>query len=359
MRKSIALVSGHRQGTDRDAVGEYTRLLQAQLPNSELIPINGGPIAWITKLRRAVMHHDVIHFQYPSEGWGKSILPGIMPFICKLLYPDMRKTKMILTAHEWKSMHVLRKISLIPLLNIISDLIFVAKDQEASFFSSRMRYIFRGTTHVIPIGSNINTQNLHISDIDLIKSEFSAHDILISYFGFLYESKQPMKMVKSIEILSKAYNKTPKFIILGDYQPDHAKEKKALIEYIEKNMSESTKLFGYIENEAQINAFIKASDCVLMLFEDGVSARRSSFWHVINLGVPVITTKPNSSEDQDFIYKLKRFETEGRVILVDRYDDPEKIASTIANSKLQKFEVSEISANWQMIADIHKKVYEK
>ena len=86
MRKSIALVSGHRQGTDRDAVGEYTRLLQAQLPNSELIPINGGPIAWITKLRRAVMHHDVIHFQYPSEGWGKSILPGIMPFICKLLY---------------------------------------------------------------------------------------------------------------------------------------------------------------------------------------------------------------------------------------------------------------------------------
>ena len=162
--KLIALVSGHRQGTDRDAVGEYTRLLQCQLQNSEFISINGGPINWMMKLRKIVMHYDVVHFQYPSEGWGKSILPGIIPFICRLLYPDMRTTKMILTAHEWKSMHVLRKISLIPLLSIISDLIFVAKDQEASFFSSRTRYIFRGTTHVIPIGSNIDTQNLRVDD---------------------------------------------------------------------------------------------------------------------------------------------------------------------------------------------------
>lgn len=368
---SIALVSGHNSHLDKDAVGQYTEILYQTInkisPNYQELQVElitsrpKSSAYWISEMTRLFAHYDTLHFQYPCEGWGNSIMPGIIPALCKLV---KNKTKLVVTFHEWSSMHFLRKLSILPLAYMADALVFVSHT-EKKYFTEEIIYKIRKNRpliYTIPIGINLNVPKVTEANIKKWRDEYLnwnniKADCLIGYFGFIYKWKQPKKMIKSIYELHQAGIKA-RLIMAGDFPIDHKSEKSDFLKLIEQmNLKEYVILLGYIENELILANTMSLCNANMLLFQDGLSARRSSFWYLAELGVPIITTYPH--DDKEFVGIYEDIYNNENIKFVHADCSAQELAICLAKYKEFKLpkRMNNISPSWTQISEQHLELY--
>jgi glycosyltransferase involved in cell wall biosynthesis len=370
-QRRVSLILGSDPAKDKDAVGQYTEILYEQVAkiaehdenklSVRLVLLQPPSFReWWMQLSRIFEHSDLVHIEYPFEGWGTSIAPGLLPAIMRLL-PKHRHTKIVTTFHEWRTMHPLRKASVLPLALFSDGLLFVSEQERSAYCAGLWHNFHREQeTGMIPIGINVTLPELSEEEIieereRLLNCKDTTVEVLLCCFGFIYAAKQPYKALRALKVLLDRGVRA-RLVFAGDFPADHLKEKREFLQQIETlGLGNYVLLLGFLD-DAVLTRVISACDAVLLLFSDGVSARRGSFWTVLELGIPLITTRPAS--EGEFHNLLPEAPLED-LVFVDANEAEERLADIIA--RFARFRVpkrrSGISPDWERIAGDHVTFY--
>ena len=360
--KSVMLV-GYEEGVDRDGVGQYASRLVSAVKDTTAVTVSiksRSIWVWIRELRVLSRDSDVIHLQYPCEGWGHSVLPSLAPFLMAKFLGSRKKW--IVTLHEWKSMHPLRKLSLVPLLSVVNHIIFVTKRERDAFASSKLfnRRRAKIDTSVIPIGVN-EAPSIELAEIKLKRNELASipDEILLGYFGFIYAWKLRDLMAKVIAQLRER-GVPCRLIIAGDFPVDHQKSRQRFFDFLDReDLVSQVNFLGYVESEQELATHLRACNCLLMLFSDGWSSRRSSFWYASQLGVPIVTMQPQ--QEDDFARQLyQTAKKDERLRLVRPDIAPNDLADEVMRFEQWTFTPNVLieAPSWSEIWAMHLEIYE-
>jgi glycosyltransferase involved in cell wall biosynthesis len=153
-------------------------------------------------------------------------------------------------------------------------------------------------TILIPIASNILAPLPRPFDPAPWRAQAGAapRDFLLGYFGLLNRSKGLDTLLHSLAAL-RAEGIPARLLMIGggtgSSDPSnaaYAAEIQALITRL--GLAGCVHTTGYLDDEAAVGSFLKASDLVVLPFRDGVSYRRGSLMAAIRYGCPVATTTP-------------------------------------------------------------------
>ncbi|MDN7907936.1 hypothetical protein QZM18_28020 [Burkholderia diffusa] len=369
----IVMLAGYDAEADRCAVGEYGECLAGELsrrggtPRLDFTRVMFKPTStwgWFV-LPDAARHSAIVHVQYPYEGWGSSPFPGLLGAVAKRGLPWAR-TKVATTFHEWRSMHWLRKLSILPLAFSSDLLIFVSKRERDSYLRSavgRMRGA-RQRIEVIPIGVNvkvppINRERVRREREAMLGEGSGKPSVLLGFFGFVYDWKQPVKLLDAVAALTRS-GVNARLLICGDFPDGHdAARKQFWIDVRARGLMDQVIHQGYVEDETTLAHLLAACDAHLYLYKDGVSSRRGSFWYSLELGSTIICTPPEYPGEFDGLIDLDRLCQTGAIRFVDPDVDPDALARVIAD--LPPFgglrRAMAHAPSWRTIADRHRAAY--
>ncbi len=177
----------------------------------------------------------------------------------------------------------------------------------------------------IPIGSNIDPQNLKEFDLQNSRADWKvrSNEMLIGYFGFLNLSKGGEVLMRALKALIDRGLAVKLMLIggrTGSSDPanvEYAKQVDQLIESL--NLKEHVIETGYLES-IDVSRALMTCDVMALPYQDGASLRRGSLLASIAHGRSIVTTTP-------------RFAIEGLVdnqsALFVSPDDPIALAGSI------------------------------
>jgi glycosyltransferase involved in cell wall biosynthesis len=312
-------------------VGDYSeRLLNALNKESNLFELFhktnwsvGNLFSYLKEIKSKKA--DLIHIQYPTEGYGYSFLP-------LLLMVFLPQKKMIVTIHELSNRTFKARVFTLLLL-FFSDKIIVTNDIEYGYLK-KFPILNRKKIFIINIGSNIPKANNS-------GKKFSERKIDLAYFGHI----RPIKGLESFIALANKFCDTKRCTIIGQnlskYQP-----------YLEELQTKSDNI-SYVLNGSVLQTADNLSECkiVYLPFPDGVSLRRGSLMAAALNGCVIVTTYSDDKMTNDFFEKY--------CYLVNNEDEATKIIE-------QLFDVDGVDKNvsklmdlfsWEEIAKRHFEVY--
>jgi glycosyltransferase involved in cell wall biosynthesis len=271
---------------------------------------------------------DIFHFQYPTEGYGFSILP-------LLLMLFLPKKKLIITIHELTNRTLKAKLFTVSLL-FFNNSIIVTNMIELNYLK-KIPFIKRKKIYVINIGSNIPASKNSTRDFMLRKFD-------LAYFGHI----RPIKGLEGFILMSRNLGFSKKSVIIGQNLIKYES-------YLDGLKAISTNI-TYILNETASNTAEYLSDCkVLYLpFPDGVSMRRGSLMAGALNGCIIVTTK---SKDLD----TNIFFSQYCYLVSNEEDAKEIIDQLLSKSKTLPYkDTSKLIStfSWDEIAKKHFRVYE-
>ena len=310
----VLLVSGEfppMQG----GVGDYTRELARALvrlghsvsvltsvkgtwsePGITTIPImtSWGWQAWsqVTQTARQVKA-DVVHTQYQTAAFGMHPAINLLPLRQRFSSP---RPLSVVTFHDLRVPYLFPKAG--PVRRWVthglarwSD-VAVVTNVEDSIELAKARIPF----HVIPIGSNISTAVPAGYDRAAWRKRLGLgpDDTLLSYFGFLNESKGGETLIRALWDLANQ-NRNVKLIMVGGQVGDSDRTNATYLERIKRLIDElrlsDRILWTGFTSDAEVSANLVASDMAVLPYRDGASYRRGSFMAALSHGLPIVSTK--------------------------------------------------------------------
>lgn len=270
---------------------------------------------------------NLIHFQYPTEGYGYSILPLLM----MLFLP---KKKRIITIHELSNRTLKAKIFTLLLL-FFNNNIIVTNEVENNYIK-KIPILKRKKTFVINIGSNIPASTNSFKN-------FSERKFDLAYFGHI----RPIKGLESFISVSKSLDASKKCVVIGQNLNKYQS-------YLEELQVKSSNV-SYILNGSVSETVENLSDCkiVYLPFPDGVSSRRGSLIAAALNGCIIVTTYSNDKLTNEFFSQycyLVNNELEAVQLILELLSNKAFI-STKETSKLMRM------FSWEEIAKRHFEVY--
>lgn len=296
---------------------------------------------------------NIIHIQYPTKGYGYKIGINLLPLYIKM--KDMvfqKRIRIITTLHEFSQSHILRKISIIPLV-LFSDKIILTNDEEKKIILKLFLFLMKDKFEVINIGSNI----LPDKSSENNENKLYTNNHTISYFGFIRPDKGLETLLRAI-VLTKVYTEDDfKLNILAELDDSdeyHCKIRNLLKQLnINKN---KIKITGYL-TESQVSEYLKASNLCVLPYRDGLTYRRGSFIASVVHNVPVLSTYTKlTSPDlleifRDYLVKPND------VVGLSRNIDKFFYDMEYRNKLIAKTNQIKNLFDWEKIADKHKSLY--
>jgi glycosyltransferase involved in cell wall biosynthesis len=269
---------------------------------------------------------DLIHFQYPTEGYGYSFLP-------LLLMLFLPKKKLIVTVHELSNRTFKARLFTMILL-FFSNKIIVTNEIEYAFLKKTP--ILKGKQiFIINIGSNIPRSKYGGRIL-------AERKIDLAYFGHI----RPIKGLESFVTVANKFSSTKKCVIIGQnlsqYQP-----------YLKKLQTKSENI-DYILNGAAPETADMLCECkiIYLPFPDGVSSRRGSLMAASLNGCVIVTTYSSDKLTNDIFEKY--------CYLVNSEDEAKSVIERLLNQGdfLDK-EVTKLMNlfSWEEISRKHFDVY--
>lgn len=280
----------------KDGVQDYQDLLLSKL--NQFNESKGIPYKLCfleLTLNKLILHRNkkneqtFIHCQLPMSAWRLNIL---LPLII-LIKLTNRKTKLLITLHEWSNTHPLRRMINYFLLRKAFFVIVPSEEIRKEIQEFKIIRTRKIKIHLIPIGPNIilkdTTQLLHL------KGENDQEKIRIGHFGFLYPLKNPTKILLVFNEMIKQ-NKNLSLVFVGDFLDPQSKEKKNFNKLIlELNLRDHIEFRGYLESELSVLNEMNNWDIYISLHENGFSLRHGSTLAALQLGIPVISFEPKNT----------------------------------------------------------------
>jgi len=168
---------------------------------------------------------------------------------------------------------------------------------NAEDFARLSTYSFGRPLSLIPIGSNISPETPAGYDRERWRAQWGLKpdDLLLSYFGFLNESKGAETLVRALDKLVQSAPNIQLMMVggkVGSSDPTnlaYLKKIECLIE--ELGLTDRVFWTGYTP-QPEVSANLLASDICVLPYQDGASFRRGSFMAALAHGLPIVSTRP-------------------------------------------------------------------
>jgi len=207
----------------------------------------------------------------------------------------------------------------------------LARDADAVIATDRAdEAILRNQWHIprvrwIPIGSNISTTPPAGYDRDAWRAGLGIgpDELLISYFGFLNESKGGLRLIEALARLI-AQGVPARLVMIGgragSSDPTNLAYGQRVDAAVESYGLGDRVLWTGFTDDPTVSAHFYASDITVLPYRDGVSLRRGTLMAALAHGRAIVTTHP----------QVEVPELTGALEIVPP-EDPEQLAGAIAH----------------------------
>ncbi len=219
---------------------------------------------------------DLVHIQYPTQGYGTSYLPWLLPTLFRIL-----RVPIVQTWHEYHMEKVRRN-----LLNAVlgGGLIAVRPD-----FKGMMPRWYRWLVHrkrfaFIPSASAIPLVRLTDGERLATQSRFALPSTnLVAYFGFVHPAKQ-VEMLFEIADPLKDH-----LILICDLNSDDEYQKTILSRLNQEPWTGKVTVTGFLPAE-DVGRILALADAVVLPFRDGGGIWNTSIHAAVTQGTFALTT---------------------------------------------------------------------
>jgi glycosyltransferase involved in cell wall biosynthesis len=284
-RKRILLLTGSIP-PQVCGVGDYSKELFDQLQKTENEYILYHKLSWsfryiwryLTEIKS--LKADLIHIQYPTEGFGYSILPLALMWL-------LPKRRLILTVHEYSRRTV--KAKLFTWLLICSANIVLVSNEEEKDIIKQQWSLGRKNVSVIPIGSNIPKSKF-------ANKAFEERGIDFAYFGHIRPLKGIEAFISAVRSLTNSKSSPKRFAIIGQSLQRYT----VYLEELKSNAKDLNIEF-ILNSSNDLTADLLANCKIIYLpFPDGISERRGSLMAAATNGYSVVSTPSQRGSTNDF-----------------------------------------------------------
>lgn len=265
----IVMISGSWP-PDRCGVGDYTSILSDQLDKAGVEVVRLKRMNWSltatfdvkTTLRKT--NPDVVHIQYPTVGYGRSLLPALISY----LIPDI---PVVVTLHEFEIFKRYRWPWFYPYSRNARARVF-SRAAEADAFAKRFP-ARGGSDQIVPIGSNIPA-------VERVRPKTGN----VIFFGLFWPGKGIEEFLQLAELLVANKHKI-RPVIVGS--PVSGQE--AFTDHIRKRCAHlSIDLHENLPAD-QVSLKLAESKFAYLPFPDGADERRGTLAAAIVNGCTVLT----------------------------------------------------------------------
>lgn len=333
-KKNIVLITGSYP-PNFCGVGDYTEKLIRSLSLTNKFKIelfyksNWGVKYFLSYFKELInKKHKIYHIQYPTEGFGYSIVPLILTISLRLIGKTV-----IITIHELSSRNILAYIYT-QLLIFFSTKIIVSNSLE---LKHACRFIFnKKKIFLIPIASNINQSSFS-------NTPFNKRKIDLAYFGHIRPIKGIENFINAVYILKENLNVQLIGQVLNKYK-----------DFYEKISSDAKKLNIDLitdKDENEVADLLSNVKIIYLPFPDGISSRRGTLLASLQNGCVVISNKSNVDEFNNLFSKY--------VYLVESDKEAVDIIRKLLKNDLRPKELTQVKNifSWENVILEHLKVY--
>jgi glycosyltransferase involved in cell wall biosynthesis len=303
---------------------------------------------------------QILHIQYQAAAYGMHPAINLLPGLLRLRSPQ---PGLLVTFHDLKVPYLFPKAGPLRLWAILAlakgcDQAIVTNGQdEEEARNHGLRPL------LIPIGSNIKPEPPQGYNREEWRRRLgvSQGEILLSYFGFLHQSKGAESLLRALKALRQRGGQFRLLMVggkVGASDPtviEYARRMERLIE--ELGLGDHIFWTGYLEPPL-ISAHLLASDICVLPYRDGASLRRGTLMAALAHGLPIVSTHPRS-EVRELV--------EGQNIALVPPDDVGALAAKIeqlASSEEARYRLGQGAKrlseafSWERIAKETAEVYE-
>lgn len=225
---------------------------------------------------------DVVHLQFPTQGYGRGQLPTVLPLLCYLM-----RIPIVQTWHEPRRGFGLGNLAWLVLQVLVPGVVIVVRPQFEQMMPAWLRSVFlRKALRHIPNGPALPRVSLTETEREEIRRRFGRRGAsLIVYFGFMYPEK-------GVEHLFEIADPDEHHIVLVGEKPDGGPQ-----EYFDGivraatsgRWSGRTTMPGFLATE-EAARIIAAADAVVLPFRSGGGEWNTSIHSVQVQGTFILTT---------------------------------------------------------------------
>lgn len=305
----------------------------------EIFPvINSWGLVDILKVIKIIQSWspDIVHIQYPTQGYGNGFLPWLLPMISFL----MRKN-VVQTWHEGYGRRTALKIFL---KAIIPGGLVVVRPQYKDSLPSFLRWALWNKRYVyIRNASPFPKIFLDEKEKNNLRRKYlNGQKRLIVFFGFVYPNK-------GAELLFETADPAlDQIVIAGEIVEGSCYRKKILELASAEPWTEKVTITGFLL-PAAVAALLSIADAVVLPYRVGGGEWNTSIHAAILQGSFVITTSlnPNGYDEKHNVFYAK----------IDDVQNMRSALNTFSGRK-RKYDADIDRDEWQQIADKHRSLYE-
>jgi len=281
---------------------------------------------------------DIVHIQYPTQGYGTGKLPWLLPMISFLM-----KKKVVQTWHGGYGNGIRDVLKFCLKIIIPGELVVVYLRYEKTFHPRLHWALSKKKPVFIPNASSIPRVDIGDQEKDVLKKQYlKKQKRLVVFFGFVYP-------YKGVELLFEIADPASDQIVIageidekGDYA--HKIMKRASAEsWIGK-----ITITGFLP-AADVAALLAVADAVILPFRSGGGDWNTSLLGAVLNGAFVITTSltQNGYDQKRNMYFAK----------VDNIQEMRTALAAYAG-KRREYDADIDRDGWRQIADEHRSLYE-
>ncbi len=324
----VQIVSGSWP-PQRCGVGDYAAMLASSLEAEGVGVLRTGdqeiPLGSSTAGRAATIMRrsaaDVIHVQYPTFGFGRSVMPPLLPLL-------VRNKPFVVTLHEFSIFRFYRWPWFATYAYKADAIVFTSAFEEATFHKRYPKA--RAQTLIIPIGSNIP------EGPDLPRTSRS-----VCYFGLIMQGKGVEQFLRFARIV-KAADPTYAISLIGAI-PVGAEQFAASL--LDEARGLCITLHIALAPD-EVAAILKQTGFAYLPFPDAATERRGSLLASMLNGVRVIA--PTGPQTPDWL----------RAAILDAASPEAAAAALLATTTALPPETPPQTMSWTAIANRHKSLYD-
>ncbi len=280
---------------------------------------------------------DLVHIQYPTQGYGRGMLPWVFPLIAFFM-----RVKVVQTWHE---MYGIRYAPRVLLKSIIPSQLIIVRPHYKELLQTMMRWTLWGKepTYIRNASAIPRAEMSAEQKSEFRKKYLQEQKRLIVFFGFVYPSK-------GVEFLFDiADPETDRIIIAGVVDKNEGYGKDIETRAQAPQWLGKVEITGFLESE-EIARLLVVADAVILPFRVGGGEWNTSLHSAIHNGTFVITTSATRRgyDKSSNVYYAK----------IDDLNEMRKALNIYFGSKREPV-LSRETAGWSEIADQHLRLYEK
>jgi glycosyltransferase involved in cell wall biosynthesis len=223
---------------------------------------------------------DIVHVQYPTQGYRRKLLPDLLPLICFLM-----GAKIVQTWHEgfgWLRAPQFFMKAMIP------GSLLVVRPQYRESLPSFMRWVLESRDiHFIPNASSVPRASLSNDErIALRMQTLKGQQRLVVFFGFVHPPK-------GVTLLFDIADPSSDHVVIAGDIDQAGKYKDEIQQYCSSEpwLGKVT-ISGFLTAEAA-SKLLSVADAVILPFRTGGGEWNTSIHSAVLQGTLVITTSKN------------------------------------------------------------------